>query len=288
MCANTPDCTHYAWAYNVCYKKRGSVNKQMAIVNHTPGSVCGIVHETPISGGPNRGQLIFSNEFDSINEVTQNWIQETGGHGWGNNELQYYTNGNHNLIVGGGTLTIQTRKENYGGNRFTSARLISSRNFKYGVYEIRAKLPYGRGTWPAFWLLAANRPLNWPGDGEIDIMEHVGYDMNTVHATIHCNAYNHMIGTQIGTSTRVNDVANQWHTYTLEWTPNRIIGFVDEQAYFRYDKPSSNYNQWPFDNEFNMILNTAVGGNWGAVGGIDENIYPQSYVIDYVKVWALP
>jgi hypothetical protein len=88
MCANTPDCTHYAWAYNVCYKKRGSVNKQMAIVNHTPGSVCGIVHETPISGGPNRGQLIFSNEFDSINEVTQNWIQETGGHGWGNNELQ--------------------------------------------------------------------------------------------------------------------------------------------------------------------------------------------------------
>jgi beta-glucanase (GH16 family) len=121
-----------------------------------------------------KGALIWSDEFDSIAVLNQNWIQEEGGHGWGNNELQYYTIDNKNTIINNGNLTIQARLESFGGRRFTSSRLISRNKFKYGVYEMRATLPVGRGTWPAFWLLGAKRPLNWPDDGEIDIMEHVG------------------------------------------------------------------------------------------------------------------
>lgn len=184
-------------------------------------------------------------------------------------------------------LTIHTRKENKGNNRFTSARLISSKSFKYGIFEMRAKLPFGRGTWPAFWLLAAKRPLNWPQDGEIDIMEHVGYDQNVVHATIHCKAYNHIDGTQIGKSTRVDDVSNKFHLYQLYWSEKSIRAYIDNKLYFQIDRPANaNQDTWPFDNQFQILINTAVGGDWGGALGVDESVYPQRFVVDYVRQYA--
>jgi beta-glucanase (GH16 family) len=201
--------------------------------------------------------------------------------------LQYYTDNNQNIEISQGMLTIHTRKEFKFNKQYTSARLLSKRKFRYGIFEMRAKLPYGRGTWPAFWLLAANRPLNWPRDGEIDIMEHLGFEMNVVHATIHCQNFNHMIGTQIGKSTKVNDVSNQFHLYQLYWSNNKIEVYVDNKLFYTYTKPANaNYDSWPFDNEFNIILNTAVGGNWGGVKGIDDSIFPQKYIIDYVKIYG--
>ena len=228
-----------------------------------------------------RGRLLWSDEFNDFSSIGNNWNQETGGGGWGNNELQYYTA--LNARTENGDLIIETRREQFGNNRFTSSRLLSKQSFKYGVFEMRAKLPKGRGTWPAFWLLAANRPLSWPLDGEIDVMEHVGYDPNVVHGTIHCNKYNHMIGTQKGNSIRVNNVFDEYHTYTLEWSSTKIEVSLDGVKYFTYTKEDNNYNSWPFDNNFNIILNTAVGGDWGGVQGVDETIFPVQYKIDYVR-----
>ena len=122
---------------------------------------------------------------------------------------------------------------------------------------MRAKLPLGRGVWPAFWLLASNRPLNWPDDGEIDVMEYVGYDPNVVHGTIHCKAYNHMIGTQKGKSTKFDD--KQYNLFQLDWRKDLIRVFVNNRLYFSFRKESNDMNVWPFDNFFNIILNTAVG-----------------------------
>ncbi len=125
--------------------------------------------------------------------------------------------------------------------------------------------------------------MSWPADGEIDILEHVGYDPNVVHGTIHCSKYNHMIGTQKGNSIKVNDVFNFYHTYTLEWSPYRIDIFVDGVKYFSYSKESTDYASWPFDNYHNIILNTAVGGDWGGVMGVDDSVFPVNYRIDYVR-----
>jgi beta-glucanase (GH16 family) len=284
-CDKTPDCTHFTWTDHnggTCFMKKGKVtiNDASALGKF---SVCGIctnkvapAPQEPVSNEP------WADLFKSEEIFKQNWIQETGGHGWGNNELQYYTNNMQNVEIKNG-LTITSRKENVNGKRFTSARLISRRKFRYGRFVMKAKLPSGRGIWPAFWLLAAKRPLNWPLDGEIDIMEHVGYEPNIIHATIHCNAYNHLKGTQVGTNTRVDDVYNKFHTYRLDWTSQSIQVFVDDKKYFQYNKPANaDMNTWPFDNSFNIIINTAVGGDWGAALGLDESIFPQKYAIEYV------
>ncbi|CAF1051056.1 unnamed protein product [Brachionus calyciflorus] len=293
-CSQTSGCTHFTWTNwngGTCWMKKGNICKSDAIWTGNSDSVCGVLSECSNFQGSNieslKGALLWSDEFDSQSKFESNWVQETGGHGWGNRELQYYTNNNENTEISNGMLTIHTRKEWKNNMRFTSARLLSSRKFRYGVFEMRAKLPFGRGTWPAFWLLASKRPLDWPSDGEIDIMEHVGYDPNVVHATIHCKSFNHLIGTQVGRSTRVDDVFNQFHLYQLYWSDKSIRGYVDGQQYFQYDRPAnSDSNSWPFDNEFDIILNTAVGGDWGGALGIDENIYPQKFVIDYVRHYA--
>ena len=220
-----------------------------------------------------QGQLVFSEEFDySGIPKTDNWIQELGGHGWGNNELQYYTD--RNAVVANGFLTIESRREDYGGRLYTSSRLISKKAFKYGIFEMRAKIPQGRGSWPAFWLLASKRPLNWPTDGEIDILEHVGYDPGRIHANIHCQKYNHVLGTGKGNSIVINDPFNQFHIYKLDWNAQRLIFYVDDKQYFVYTKQENTLETWPFDMPENIILNTAVGGGWGGAQGIDPNIFP--------------
>lgn len=128
--------------------------------------------------------------------------------------------------------------------------------------------------------------MSWPADGEIDVMEHVGYDPNRVHANIHCSKYNHVLGTGKGNSIFVNNVFDDWHTYTLDWNANRLIFYVDDKQYFVYTKQDNSYDTWPFDNEHDIILNTAVGGSWGGANGIDDSIFPAKYVIDYVRQYA--
>ena len=219
------------------------------------------------------GPLIFSEEFNySGVPDAKKWTQEQGGGGWGNNELQFYTN--KNAYVSNGFLTIESRKENWGGRSYTSARLISKQAFTYGVFEMRAKLPKGRGSWPAFWLLASKRPLNWPRDGEIDILEHVGYDPGRIHANIHCQKYNHAQGTGKGNNIVINDPFNTFHVYKLDWNAKRLIFYVDNKQYFVYTKQENTIEAWPFDMPENILLNTAVGGNWGGIKGVDDSIFP--------------
>ena len=180
------------------------------------------------------------------------------GHGWGNNELQFYTVNNENVKLENGILIIETRKQDMDRRNYTSARLFSKKTFRYGYFEMKAKLPVGRGIWPAFWLLGANKSIKWPTVGEIDVMEYVGFEPNRVHGTIHCAAYNHTIGTQKGQSTSFDD--QTCNLFQLDWRKNSIRIYVNNQLYFSFNKEeNAGDDEWPFDNQFNIIINTAVG-----------------------------
>lgn len=236
-------------------------------------------------------QLVWSDEFDYQGQPDPNkWSYDIGAGGWGNQELQYYTNRLENCRVENGRLIIEARRENYGGAEYTSAR-IKTRNkgdWLYGRIEVRAKLPGGRGTWPAIWMLPTDNVYGgWPNSGEIDIMECVGYDPWRVHFTIHTAAYNHMLGTQKGSSTVLNDPQNNFYTYILEWYPDKLDFYVDNVKYFTFYKESDDYRVWPFNQRFYLILNIAVGGTWGGAQGVDPNIFPQRMEVEYVRVYQL-
>lgn len=236
--------------------------------------------------------LVWSDEFDytGLPDETK-WDYDVGGHGWGNNELQYYTAERpENARVENGLLTIEARKENFEGSDYTSARLVSRNNgdWTYGRFEIRAKLPRGRGTWPAIWMLPTDWLYGgWPASGEIDIMEHVGYDMNRIHGTVHTEAFNHSKGTQRGRSILASNVDEEFHIYSIDWWPDRIEFFMDGEHYFTFTNSESGFAVWPFDQRFHLLLNIAVGGNWGGAQGIDDSIYPQKMEVDYVRVYDL-
>jgi len=238
--------------------------------------------------------LVWSDEFDTdgLPDPTK-WTYDVGGSGWGNNELQYYTEDRlENARVENGILTIEAIKENYGrSNEYTSARLLSTGDagsWLYGRVEVRAKLPAGRGTWPAIWMLPTDWVYGgWPDSGEIDIMEHVGYDMQRVHGTVHTEDYNHMLGTQVGTSIIGTNVDTEFHVYALEWRPDRIDVFYDDTLYFTFFNEGTGSATWPFDQRFHLILNIAVGGNWGGAQGVDETIWPQKMEVDYVRVYEI-
>lgn len=240
-------------------------------------------------------QPVWCDEFDyqGLPDSTL-WYFETGGHGWGNGESQYYTsNDPDNAFVKDGNLTITAIKESYNGNDYTSVRLNSkSGNWTYGKIQVRAILPGGRGTWPAVWMLPTDWEYGgWPDSGEIDIMEYVGYDPNRIHATVHTLAYHHSIGTQVGKSKIVANPEELYHVYEIEWEPGIIKAYVDGILYFTYDfDPEDNvgienFKAWPFDKDFHLLLNIAIGGAWGGAQGIDDTIFPQSMVIDYVRVY---
>lgn len=217
------------------------------------------------------------------------WSFEVGGNGWGNNELQYYTNG-QNSVVSGGNLIITAKKENNSGREYTSSRMITKGkgDFLYGRFEVRAKLPRGRGTWPAIWMFHSDPVYGaWPASGEIDIMEHVGFDQNRVHSTVHTSAFNHKIGTQKGANKIVPTASDEFHIYRTDWTPFSIKSYIDGELYFEFTNQNKGFTAWPFDKKFFLILNIAVGGDWGGSQGIDNTVYPQSMTVDYVKVFKL-
>lgn len=234
-------------------------------------------------------KLVWADEFDYEGKPdSRKWGYDTGGSGWGNNEEQYYTSKQENACVENGFLTIKAIKEQFQGSNYTSARLITKNkgDWKYGRFEIRAKLPRGRGTWPAIWMLPTDWEYGgWPSSGEIDIMEHVGYDMNNIHGTVHTSAYNHLKGTQKGGNKKLNEVADEFHVYSIEWGEKQIDFFIDGLKYFTFYKDNDDYRNWPFDKRFHLILNIAIGGNWGGAQGIDNSIFPTEMVVDYVRVY---
>ncbi|TXF79651.1 glycoside hydrolase family 16 protein [Chryseobacterium sp.] len=234
-------------------------------------------------------KLIWSEEFNytGLPDSTK-WNYEVGGNGYGNNEAQFYTkNRLENARVEGGNLIIEARKEQWENSQYTSARLMTrgKHSWKYGTFEIRAKLPKGRGTWPAIWMMSENMK-EWPDDGELDIMEHVGFHQGFIHATAHTKKYNHIINTQKTDTLEVKDASEKFHVYRMDWSPEKIEMYVDDLKYYTYVNTEKTYDAWPFDQPFFMILNLAVGGNWGGQKGIDDSIFPQKFYIDYVRVYA--
>jgi beta-glucanase (GH16 family) len=234
--------------------------------------------------------LVWSDEFDGngLPDSTK-WNYDLGDGGWGNNELQFYTNKPENARVENGILIIEAKLDSTSEKMYTSARMVTKHkgDWLYGRVEVRAKLPRGKGTWPAIWMLPTDWKYgDWPTSGEIDIMEHVGYDPGVIHGTIHTEAYNHIKGTQKEGKINIPDAQDTFHEYAVEWTKNKMDFYVDDKLYHTVERdPKDDFKGWPFDQRFHLILNIAMGGNWGGKKGVDNSIWPQRMEIDYVRVY---
>jgi len=230
-------------------------------------------------------------EFDYTGlPATNKWDYDLGGSGWGNNEKQLYTNTLNNVSVADGKLTITAKKENMNGMAYTSTRLVTRGKLDvlYGRIEVRAKLPTGRGTWPAIWMLPTDRAYgDWPKSGEIDIMEHVGYDQNTVHFSTHSEAYYFKINTQKTSKKLIPDASTAFHDYRVDWTPYAIRGYFDNTLVFEFTNEGKTYKEWPFDKRFHILINLAVGGDWGGAQGIDDSIFPQKFEVEHVRYYKM-
>jgi len=253
---------------------------------------------SPAANEPDdRWLLVWADEFNySGLPDREKWSYDVGGHGWGNKELQFYTEQRkENARVENGSLVIEARRDNWRGHEYTSARLVSRAKAEwiYGRFEVRAKLPSGRGAWPAIWMLPTVPVYGgWPNSGEIDIMEQVGYEPQTIHASIHTKAYHHVISTQKTAQTTVETATTDFNVYAVEWTPEEIRGYVNNKRYFvfkneRLANSAADYRQWPFDQPFHLLMNIAVGGTWGGSKGVDQGIWPQRMEIDYVRVYKV-
>lgn len=250
--------------------------------------------ESKSSGFVSEGySLVWQDEFNNANQILpgEEWEFETGNHGWGNNELQNYVDRflvNDTVAkIHNGSLIITAYKLNtpYQGSDIISARMNTKQSWKYGYFEMRAKVPAGKGTWAAFWMLPDNF-RHWPLDGEIDIMEYVGYKPGITHSTIHTKTYNHAIKTERSAEYYIKDMEEEFHVYSVEWTEDYIKGYVDGINYFTFQNDKKgNIETWPFDKAFNLKLNLAIGGNWGGAEGVDPAIFPARYHIDYVRVY---
>ena len=244
-------------------------------------------------------ELVFADEFEAAGAPDpRHWRYDThrNAQGWYNNEKQYYAaDRRENARIENGRLIIEARSENlstaglgdFGGQKYSSARLISTgaAAWTYGFYEIRAKLPCGRGTWPAIWMLPADPAVQWPEGGEIDIVEHVGFDPGVIHHSIHTKAFNFSRGTQKTTSHKDAATCTAFRRYQLLWTPTRLVFGVDDAPKFLFDKKREGRDRWPFDRPMNILLNIAVGGDWGGRKGIDDAAFPARMEIDYVRVY---
>lgn len=231
--------------------------------------------------------LAWSDEFTANYINSSNWSYDIGGSGWGNNELEYYTNSNKNAYTTGGYLVIEARKETMGTNNYTSARMISKdkKTFTYGRIDFRAKLPKGQGIWPALWMLGNNiGTTSWPACGEIDIMELLGHEPQKTYGTIHWGAAGgastHIGGNYSLPSLTFND---KFHLFSLKWEADKMTFLIDDVVYFTANKSQVN-GDYPFDKPFFFIMNVAVGGNWP--GNPDANtVFPQRMIVDYVRVF---
>ena len=227
--------------------------------------------------------LFWSDEFNTDGRPdSSKWSYEIGNgqNGWGNNELEYYTDRIENSVVQGGVLKINLLKETYSGSPYTSARLVSKDKFAftYGKVEIKAKLLQGGGTWPALWMLGSNiNTVGWPDCGEIDIMEHLGRTENTIYGTLHYPG--HFGGSADGHTTVISGAATTFHIYSMEWSANAVKIYVDGFLYHT----TINGGSLPFNKDFFFILNVAMGGNFG--GAADPAFTNGTMEVDYIRVY---
>ena len=244
---------------------------------------------------PEGYSLVWHDEFDKGTELNpDDWTHEVQGAGWVNNELQNYVNhktpgGSLVTEVRNGHLRITCLKEN---GKIYSGRVYAQVNkgWLYGYFEARIKLPAGKGTWPAFWMMPVGNDWNtnpWPMCGEIDIMEEVGAVPNEVSSSLHTQDYNHTKGTQKTHAMTIDKAEGEFHTYALEWTADAITTYVDGKVQLTATKKQmgSSHNQWPFHYAFYPILNLAWGGSWGGMNGVDEGALPAIMEIDYIRVF---
>jgi len=249
----------------------------------------------PVATGPAPAgyRLVWADEFDTDGlPNASRWDYDTDRNlpGWFNNERQYYARARaENAAVANGRLRITARLEelrsatDWSGQRYTSARLLTRGKaaWTYGYFEVRAKLPCGRGTWPAIWTLGSGGV--WPDDGEIDIMEQVGSNPSRVFGTVHTQQSG---GPGTGAAVQVSDACTAFHNYQMHWTADAIAISVDGVEYYRYANPRAGKLTWPFDAPQYLLLNIAIGGNLG--GSIDDSIFPVAMEIDHVRVYQLP
>ncbi|MGL4412196.1 MAG: family 16 glycosylhydrolase [Bacteroidales bacterium] len=241
----------------------------------------------PSITAPEGYTLVWHDEFnEGTRPSATNWSYETGGGGWGNNELQHYVAGSIGseqlASVNDGIFKIVAKKI---GSTVYSIRINSKESWTYGYFEAKLRLPSGKGTWPAFWMMPKNF-TSWPEDGEIDIMEEVGYRPNWVSSAIHCKSYHHSINTEKTAERFLETAQSEYHIYALEWTEDYIKTFVDGTLLFTFmNDKKGNKDTWPFYTPFYLKLNLAWGGNWGGAQGVDESALPATYEIDYVRVF---
>lgn len=229
-------------------------------------------------------KLVWEENFNGKTLNKENWNIEIGDGcpncGWGNNERQLYTDENHKLSKG--KLVITAKKE---GNKYTSTRITtkSKKEFQYGRFEARAKLPVGHGIWPAFWMLGSNiSEVGWPKSGEIDILEYIGREPHMVFTTLHTqDSHGNSINTK---KTKISDIEKGFHVYALDWSKDKMDFFVDDVLVYTFNPAIKDGNTWPFDQPFYFLINMAIGGNFGGPK-VDDTIFPQKFYIDYVRVY---
>lgn len=250
--------------------------------------------------------LVWADEFDYAGKPDPaKWNYEIGQHR--NHEKQYYTDSLKNVRVENGNLIIEGHKTRFPNPKFTdtndvnwkqnqeyldyTSASISTENlaeWMYGKIMVRAKLPKGVGQWPAIWMLGKNiNQVGWPKSGEIDIMEQVGYEPDVVHGTVHTEAYNHTKGTQKGKTVPIDKPYDEFHVYSIEWNSEKIDFLLDGKMYFVFTNDHKTENEWPFDQPFYLKLNIALGGDWGGIHGMDDSVFPQKMIVDYVRVYQI-
>lgn len=253
---------------------------------------------TPIEGGemviPEGYKLVWNDEFNEGSELNStNWRHEVQKSGWVNNELQNYVNGSADgkrvTEIADNRLYINCFKGSDG--KIYSGRVYAHENqgWLYGIFEARIKLPKGKGTWPAFWMMPCNNDFGanpWPKCGEIDIMEEVGVNPNYTSSSLHTEKFNHVMGTQITKERQTAGAEDGFHIYRLEWTPDYIKTYVDGKELLNFNNDGKNdVGSWPFNKPFYVILNLAWGGDWGGMKGVDESALPVQMEVDYVRVF---
>ncbi|WP_164545769.1 glycoside hydrolase family 16 protein [Paenibacillus albus] len=247
-----------------------------------------------MTGSDNGWKLIWNEDFEGPDIDLSRWDYDIGGHGWGNNERQYYTKEARNAYIKDSKLIIKAIQEEYEGSPYTSAKLVTrgKADWLYGRFEIRAKLPSGQGIWPAFWMLPTDPQLygNWPSSGEIDMMEMVGKEPNRVHGTLHMGNPHIYKGGSFALAE--GNFADHFHIFTLDWTPEQIRWYIDGELYHKSSEWYSRETEFaeptpypaPFNQPFYLMLNLAVGGYWP--GSPDEStVLPQMLEVDYIRIY---
>lgn len=259
----------------------------------TAASTTTITPPDPIPATPPDGmELVWSDEFDGDAIDTTNWTYDIGGWGWGNGEAQYYTDRTDNARVENGLLHIELREERIDENYYTSARMKTQglREFQYGRIEARIKVPKGKGTWPAFWMLGAefdpdsdDPDKQWPTVGEIDVMEYVGREPDLVLGTVHGPGYSGA-GGKSGWFRQEFEIGDDFHTFAIDWDAEGIWWFFDGEQYHEVTPDGLGRGEWVFDQPFFIIVNLALGGTLGGLPALDLE-YPIHYYVDFVRVY---